>query len=118
MEEYVRFSLGSSTDLKIVTGFQALAKGKRLIVNLDSDHSMRHVLKELNLYAPLVSKGSYIAVEDTHLDGVPTHPEQGPDPMAAVRQFLKDGGSNDFEQDFNREAMVMTSDPGGWLRRK
>jgi cephalosporin hydroxylase len=77
---------------------------------------MRHVLNELRAYAPMVSAGSYIAVEDTHLDGVPTHPEQGPGPMAAVRQFLSE--NHDFEQDFTREAMVMTSYPGGWLRRK
>ena len=117
-KKYVTFTLGSSTDPKVVAGFLERVKGKRVIVNLDSDHSMQHVLKELNMYAPMVSKGSYIAVEDTHLDGVPTHPESGPGPMAAVRQFLKDGGAKDFEQDFSREAFVMTSYPGGWLRRK
>jgi len=116
--KYVTFSLGSSTDPKIVAATLERVKGKRVIVNLDSDHSMPHVLEELKMYAPMVSKGSYILVEDTHLDGVPTHPEQGPGPMAAVRQFLKEGGSNDFEQDFSREALVMTSYPGGWLRRK
>jgi hypothetical protein len=35
-----------------------------------------------------------------------------------VLRFLKEGGSNDFEQDFSRETMVMTFNPGGWLRRK
>ena len=117
-KKYVTFSLGSSTDPKIVAAFAERLRGKKVIVNLDSDHSMRHVLQELRMYAPMVSKGSYIAVEDTHLDGVPTHPEQGPGPMAAVLQFLKDGGSKTFEQDFSRESMVMTSYPGGWLRRK
>ena len=117
-KKYVEFSLGSSTDPKITASFAARVQGKRVIVNLDSDHSMQHVLRELKFYGPMVSRGSYIAVEDTHLDGVPTHPEQGAGPMAAVRQFLKDGGSKDFEQDFCREAMVMTSYPGGWLRRK
>ena len=117
-KHYITFALGSSTDPKIVAEFARLVKGKRVIVNLDSDHSMAHVLQELKMYSPLVSKGSYIAVEDTHLDGVPTHPEQGPGPMAAVLRFLKEGGSADFEQDFSRESMVMTSYPGGWLRRK
>ena len=117
-KRYVEFFHGSSTDPKIVSRIAEMVKNKRVIVNLDSDHSMQHVLKELRLYAPLVSPGSYIAVEDTHLDGIPTHPEQGPGPMAAVRQFLAEGGSKDFEQDFLREAMVMTSYPGGWLKRK
>jgi len=117
-KKYVEFSLGSSTDPHIVSTFAQRAKGWRVIVNLDSDHSMRHVLEELRMYAPLVSPGSYMAVEDTHLDGVPTHPEQGPGPMAAVQQFLLEDAGKDFEQDFTREAMVMTSYPGGWLRRK
>ncbi len=117
-KKYVEFSLGSSTDPAIVAKYAQRVKGWRTLVNLDSGHSRQHVLNELRLYAPLVSLGSYIAVEDTHLDGVPTHPEQGPGPMAAVRQFLAEGGGKEFEQDFSREAMVMTSYPGGWLRRK
>ena len=117
-KKYVEFSLGSSTDPRIVAKFAQRVQGWRVMINLDSDHSMLHVLRELRMYAPLVSPGSYIAVEDTHLDGVPTHPEQGPGPMAAVRQFLAEDGGKDFEQDVAREAMVMTSYPGGWLRRK
>ena len=115
-KKYVEFSLSSSTDPAIVAKYAQRVKGSRTIVNLDSDHSMHHVLNELRAYAPMVSPGSYIAVEDTHLDGVPTHPEQGPGPMAAVLQFLSE--NHEFEQDFSREAMVMTSYPGGWLRRK
>jgi cephalosporin hydroxylase len=117
-KKYVEFYLGSSTDPKIVAKFAQRVRNQHVIVNLDSDHSMPHVLQELRMYGPLVSPGSYIAVEDTHLDGVPTHSEQGPGPMAAVVRFLAEGGSKDFEQDFTREAMVMTSYPGGWLRRK
>jgi len=117
-KKYVEFWKGSSTDPKIVAEIAQRVKGSRVIVNLDSDHSMAHVLQELKMYSPMVSKGSYIAVEDTHIDGIPTNPAEGPGPMAAVRKFLADGGSKDFEQDFTREAMVMTSYPGGWLRRK
>jgi cephalosporin hydroxylase len=117
-KKYVEFFHGSSTSPKIVGQIAQRVQNRRVIVNLDSDHSMHHVLQELRMYAPLVSAGSYIAVEDTHLDGIPTHPEQGPGPMGAVRQFLAEGGSKNFEQDFTREAMVLTSYPGGWLRRK
>jgi len=117
-KKYVEFSKGSSTDKDIVARFAARVKGKRTIVNLDSDHRMEHVLNELRLYGPMVSPGSYMAVEDTHLDGVPTHPEQGPGPMAAIKRYLAEGGDKLFEQDFTREAFVMTSYPGGWLRRK
>jgi cephalosporin hydroxylase len=117
-KKYIQFFHGSSTDPAIVSSIAQRVKGSRVIVNLDSDHSMTHVLQELRMYASMVSAGSYIAVEDTHIDGIPTDPGHGPGPMAAVRKFLAEGGSKDFEQDFTREAMVMTSYPGGWLRRK
>ena len=66
----------------------------------------------------MVTKGSYLSVEDTHMDGVPTNPDAGPGPMAAVPKFLADEGGKDFEQDLGREAFIMTFQPGGWLRRK
>jgi hypothetical protein len=37
--------------------------------------------------------------------------------MAAVVAFLKTEEGNDFTQDFSREAMVLTFNPGGWLKR-
>jgi cephalosporin hydroxylase len=117
-KKYVQFFHGSSTDPAIVSEIARRVKGRKTVVALDSDHSMKHVLQELKMYSPMVSQGSYLVVEDTHLDGIPTHPEQGPGPYAAVQRFLEEGGSKEFEQDFSREIMVMTFNPGGWLRRK
>jgi cephalosporin hydroxylase len=117
-KKYVHFWKGSSTDPAIAGAIAKQVAGHRTIVTLDSDHSQAHVLDELRLYAPLVSRGSYLVAEDTHMDGVPTAPDSGPGPMAAVLEFLKTGGSKDFEQDLSREAFIMTFNPGGWLRRK
>jgi len=117
-KQYVTFYKGSSTDADIVAKIAALAKGKKVLVALDSDHSMTHVLAELKAYSPFVGHGSYLVVEDTHMDGVPTAPDFGPGPLAAVNKFLEDGGRTDFEQDLTREAYIMTFNPGGWLKRK
>ncbi len=117
-KKYVTFFHGSSTDPAIVAQMAKAAQGRKTIVTLDSDHSMGHVLNELNAYAPLVSRASYMVVEDTHLDGVPTDPTFGPGPFAAVRTFLGTKAGKQFDQDFTREAYVMTFNPGGWLRRK
>ena len=117
-KKYVTFYLGSSTDPAIVSQIAERVKGKKVIVTLDSDHTMNHVLEEMKMYAPLVNRGSYLIVEDTHMDGVPTAPDFGPGPLAAVRKYLADGGSKEFEQDLTREAYVMTFQPGGWLKRK
>jgi cephalosporin hydroxylase len=117
-KKYVTFMKGSSTDPAIVEAIAKQVRGHRTLVTLDSDHSMQHVLEEMRAYAPLVNRGSYLVVEDTHMDGVPTSPSTGPGPMTAVLKFLEEGGSRDFEQDLSREAFVMTFNPGGWLRRK
>ncbi len=117
-KNYVTFYNGSSTDPAIVRQIAQQVKGKKTIVTLDSDHSMKHVLAEMKLYAPMVTSGSYLIVEDTHMDSVPTSPNMGPGPMAAVRKFLEEGGNKEFTPDLGREAFIMTFQPGGWLRRK
>jgi cephalosporin hydroxylase len=117
-KKYVTYFKGSSTDPAIVSQIADLVRGHKTLVTLDSDHSMQHVYNEMKAYAPLVTPGSYLVVEDTHIDGVPTQPQAGAGPMAAVSRFLKEGGSRDFEPDPSREAFIMTFNPGGWLRRK
>ena len=117
-KKYVQFFHSSSTEPQLVQRLTEMVKGKRVLVTLDSDHSMNHVLAELRMYAPLVSPGSYLVVEDTHIDGIPTFPHLGPGPSAAVNRFLAEPAGQDFERDLTREAMVMTFNPGGWLRRK
>jgi cephalosporin hydroxylase len=114
--KYVQFFLGSSADPQIVSRIAEIVKGKRVLVALDSDHTMNHVLNELRLYSPLVSPGSYLVVEDTHMDSV-TYPGYA-GPTAAVNRFLAEPAGKLFERDLAREAMVMTFNPGGWLRRK
>lgn len=65
---------GSSVDEKIAAVIaEKVAKCERVMVILDSNHTHEHVLGELNLYASLVSVGSYCVVFDTvieDLDGV------------------------------------------------
>ncbi len=116
--QYVEFFHAGSTNPDLVARIAERVKGKKVLVVLDSDHHMHHVRQELRVYSPMVSPGSYIVVEDTHYDSVPIYPHFGPGPMAAVNAFLAEGGGDLFEQDFSREAMVMTFNPGGWLRRK
>ena len=57
IQRRVDFILGSSTDPATER-----VKGKKVVVLLDSDHSAPHVLRELEMYAPLVNVGSYIIV--------------------------------------------------------
>ena len=67
-DDYVEFFLGSSTSEEVVSKIAEKVHGKTTLIFLDSDHRAHHVRRELELYAPLVSPGSYIVVEDTHID--------------------------------------------------
>jgi cephalosporin hydroxylase len=84
------------------------------MVILDSDHTEPHVRRELELYSPLVTPGSYLVVEDTNVNGHPVFPDFGPGPMEAVVDFL--ASTDDFEVDPDMERHLMSFNPNGWLR--
>jgi len=111
----IRYLLGSSTDEEIVDTVRGLAGAARTMVVLDSDHAKGHVLAELRAYSPFVSRGCYVVVEDTNVNGHPVRREFGPGPMEAVDEFLAAGAP--FEVDASREKFFMTFNPRGYLRR-
>lgn len=88
----------------------------KVMVNLDSAHSMTHVLGEMRLYGKFVTPGQYMIVEDTNVNGHPVIPDHGPGPAEAVAQYLQE--NDDFEVDWKREKFAMTFNPGGYLRKK
>jgi Cephalosporin hydroxylase len=88
---------------------------ERVMVILDSDHSMGHVLNELRIYALLVTPGSYMVLEDTNINGHPVYPNFGPGPMEALQQFLAE--NNGFVVDKSREKFFMTFFPNGFLKK-
>ncbi|MBI4893389.1 MAG: class I SAM-dependent methyltransferase [Acidobacteria bacterium] len=113
----IQFFLGSSTSPQIVAALKAAIRpGEKVMVALDSDHVAAHVRKELELYHPFVTPGSYLVVEDTHFNGHPILPNFGPGPYEAVDDFLK--AHPEFERDRTREKFGMTFNPGGWLKRR
>jgi cephalosporin hydroxylase len=98
----------------MVAEVAARASGTVMVV-LDSDHSAAHVLDELRAYAPLVTPGSYLVVEDTNINGHPVFDSFGPGPTEAVTKFLDE--SSAFVVDRSREKFLLTFNPSGWLRR-
>jgi cephalosporin hydroxylase len=105
---------GSSTSPKVMKFLaEQVEAGMKVLVTLDSLHTKDHVLEELELYAPLVSKGSYLVVQDTNIrDFFPTF---GAGPGEAVEEFLKT--HPEFEVDESRERLLLTYYPGGYLRK-
>ena len=113
---------GSSIDEDIAKQVYDFAKDKKpVLITLDSNHTHNHVLRELQLYSPLVTKGSYLVVFDTLIEDMPEnffpdHPwGRGNNPKTAVREFLK--GNNRFEIDKSiQNKLVITVAPHGYLK--
>lgn len=93
---------------------ERIVHGKKVIVSLDSNHQKAHVLKEMELYAPIATE--YLVVEDTNIN----HPVEvkGIDegPMEAVVEFLET--HKEFETDYAANKFLITFNPNGWLRRR
>ena len=90
--------------------------GEPVMVVLDSLHTKGHVLAELEIYAPLVSGGSYLVVEDTNVGpNDVVFPEHGPGPGDALREWLPK--HPDFKIDVARAEKFGYS-YHTWLRRR
>lgn len=112
---------GSSVDEEIVCRVSGLARGKKTLVVLDSNHTHEHVLSELRLYSPLVSYGSYVVVFDTTIEDQPEgffkdRPwSKTNNPKTAVREFLRT--NNRFVIDKEIEGkLLITVARDGYLR--
>ena len=114
--ERIKYITGSSTDEKIVNQVKNMIKtNDKVIVILDSDHTKNHVLNEMEMYSRLVSKDSYLIVEDTAINGHPVEPNFGDGPMEAVNEFLKT--HDEFKIDNDKEKFLLTMNPNGYLKK-
>ncbi len=113
---------GSSVDENTVAQAGKYAQGKEsVMVILDSMHSHEHVLKELELYSPLVSKGCYLVVLDTVIEFLPVelYPGKpwgpGDNPYTAVHEFLKSNKRFVIDRPIT-DKLQITVAPDGYLR--
>lgn len=114
---------GSSTDAEIAAAVREIARQhKTIMVLLDSCHTAEHVLREMELYGPLVSVHSYLVVYDTlvEFEDKP-HTDRpwgkGNSPYTAVQEFLQTHDEFTVDEAIEQK-IVVTSCPGGWLRRE
>lgn len=113
---------GSSTDPEVVREVYRLAQGKNpIMVILDSLHTHEHVLRELQLYSPLVTKGSYLIVFDTVIEDLPEDlwPDRpwgkGNNPKTAVWEFLKTNDRFIIDKEIESKLLI-TAAPEGYLK--
>lgn len=120
---------GDSTAPQIIEDVRALVtQPGPVIVFLDSNHSYEHVRRELELYAALVTPGSYIVATDGIMKDLVGSPRSAPDwgtnnPFEAARDFLTvhpefvlREPSWRFDESVGLRKNV-TQWPGAWLER-
>jgi cephalosporin hydroxylase len=108
----IKYMIADSLDA--FAEIESIVRGKKVIVSLDSDHQKDHVLKEMELYAPIASE--YLVVEDTSINHPIAVEGITKGPMEAVTEFLET--HKEFETDRTAHKFLITTNPNGWLRRK
>lgn len=128
LASYITLVEGSSTDPKVVKDVSDRVRpGERVMVILDSDHSKKHVLAELEAYHPLVSVDSYLVATDGIMKQLADVPRGKPEwvrdnPFDAAAEFASKHPEFALEQPawpFNESGLgkSVTHWPGAWLRR-
>lgn len=115
----IEFLHGSSTDDAIVDQVRSAvsaAEGPVMVI-LDGDHSRDHVARELELYAPFVTPGSFILSQDGAIDQLWLFADTRPGPLQANREFLQRHPEFEYDRERN-ERFIVTHHPVGWLRRR
>ena len=114
---------GSSIDENLVNKVREYAKDfKSIMVCLDSNHTHEHVLRELELYAHLVSVGNYCIVWDTVVEDMPEGScddrpwGKGNNPKTAVWEFLKTHSEFEIDKEIQNKLLITVA-PDGYLRR-
>ncbi len=113
---------GSSIDKTVAQQVAKFAENKKkVMVILDSNHTHDHVLEELSLYSPLVTKDCYLVVFDTMIDDMPNKMfnnrpwGKGNNPKTAVMNFLKRNKRFKMDKDIEKK-LIVTSTPYGFLK--
>ena len=121
MSKRIELIQGSSVDSVTVAAVrQHIKEGNKVLVILDSNHSYDHVLKEMELYSPLVSTGSYLVVMDGVQEMLADNPTgnlkwKKDNPLRAIHKFLS--VRKDWVIDKTYVRLEATYCPDGFLKK-
>lgn len=112
---------GSSTDKAVFDVINnQIPKDSRVLLVLDSNHTHHHVTEELNLWSPLVNKGSYIIVSDTIVELIPEQVHRprawgpGNNPGTASKKFLEENNRFSASNKYS-DRTIVSFNPSGYL---
>lgn len=101
----------SSTDDEVVSQIGRLVSNGSVMVVLDSDHTWRHVYREMRHYGRMVTPGQFMVVEDCYRNGMERY-----QPMRAKEKYLSQ--TNKFKEEPVAERFIYAITREGWLRRQ
>ncbi len=112
---------GSSVSKKIIKKIKTfIKKDSKVMVFLDSNHTYSHVKKEIELYSKLVTKNSYLVVEDSFPEFFPKKHfkkvDIGNNPMIAIKEFLKKTKKFKIDKKLN-DKLSITESFDGYLKK-
>lgn len=115
----VEFLHGDSTSSEIIEQLRSRvekADGPVMVI-LDGNHAQVHVARELELYSPLVTPGSFLLSQDGAIDELWMFSDTRPGPRLANLDFLARHPEFEYDQERN-ERFLLTHHPLGWMRRR
>jgi cephalosporin hydroxylase len=107
----ITYIIGRATSVETLAKVKELVGTGTVMVTLDSDHTRRHVKRELLHYGRLVTKGNFLVVEDTNYPEIGG--KDGPD--EAVKWYL--ATHKEFAIDTIEDKWIYSCNVGGWLRK-
>ena len=121
LSKYITLIEGSSIDDAVLAQVREIVGERRVLVVLDSNHTHAHVLRELELYSPMVREGGYVVVFDTAVEDVPKELmgdrpwAPGNSPRTAIAEFLGDNPRFQIDRALGGKLHVTVS-PDGYLK--
>ncbi len=124
MYKRIKMIQGSSIDSAVIEKVKEhVSEKKSVLVVLDSNHTHDHVMSELELYSPFVTKESYLVVFDTLVEDMPDDLQpndrpwgKGNNPKTAVWEWIKKNPSFEIDNKIEHKLLITVA-PDGYLKR-
>ncbi len=111
-----QFITGDDTSAEIVARVKAAVGNRSCSVVVDADHNAAHVDKELEQYAPIVTPGQALIMEDTHVDVLNFRKFRAHGgPLRSIQKYMP--RHPEFELSQGIEPYLTTNFFGYWVRK-
>jgi cephalosporin hydroxylase len=122
--DHIKILEGNSTEMEVFESLSPMTtSASKILLVLDSDHSSSHVLKELELYVPILPVGSIIIICDTIIDELPagTYPNRtwsdGRGPRHGLKIFMEKSKSLILYKQTEVRSLILSEIRDGVLKK-